>query len=170
MHMIGTGRNLAFVGAGLLIFGLFCPVMTLPIAGGINFFVGANISAPALLALALIGGALALTGRERDAVWPGAAAAALLLFHFATLQAYLPQMRASVAELGIPGAAASTVQVEWGWLVLAFSSGLMIYAGERSRRAAQVPIFGAHDGPAKTINGAAVLIALGAMGWTLFPQ
>lgn len=171
-----TDRILALAGAGLLIVGLFCPVMTHPFVGSINFFEGANVSAPTLLALALIGGVMALTGRERDTVWPGVAAAVMLLYHFVTLQFWLPQMRANVVELAdtafgsIPSAVPSAVQVQWGWLLLAASSGLLVYAGVRSRRRGNVPTFDTQDGPGRTVLSTAALLALGAIGWSLFPR
>lgn len=169
-----TDRDLALAGAGVLIIGLFCPVLTMPVIGSLDFVTGAKVSAPTLLALALIGGVAALSGRARDTLWPGIAAMAVLLYHFATLQTRLPQMRASVVESAGPpfggAASASDFHAQWGWLVLAAGTGMLVYAGVRSRRRASVFTFGAQDGPGKTVLSAAVLLALGAMGWSAFPR
>ena len=66
-----TNRNRALVGDALLLVGLFCPIVTLPFVGCVNLFNdGSNIWALALLALAVVGGAMALNGREQNAFWP----------------------------------------------------------------------------------------------------
>lgn len=170
-----TNKNLALSGAVLLVVGLFCPIVTLPFLGNINLFNdGTNVIALALLALAVVGAAMALNNREQDAFWPGAAAGAILLYHFANLQYRLSQMRAQMSELegnpfaGMAKAAVGSVQLQWGWLVLAAGAGLLIYAGFKARRANGQPLLAAPDGPARTVAGAAVLVAAGVIGWGLF--
>jgi hypothetical protein len=170
-----TNKNLALSGAALLIVGLFCPIVTLPFLGNVNLFNdGTNLIALAVLALAVLGGAMALNGREQDAFWPGIAAAAILIYHFGHLQYRLSQMRANMAELegnpfaGMAKAAVGSVQLQWGWLLLAAGAGLMVYAGLKARRTNEQPLFAAPDGPARTVAGAAILVAAGVLGWSLY--
>lgn len=170
-----TNKNLALIGAALVIAGLFCPIVTLPFVGNLNLFNdGTNLIALAVLAMAVVGGAMAINDRERDALWPGAAAGAVLIYHFGNLQYRLAQMRANMEELegnpfaGMAKAAVGSVQLQWGWLVLGAGAGLMIYAGLKSRRATEQPLLAAPDGPARTVAGAALLVAVGVIGWSLF--
>lgn len=169
-----TNKNLALVGAAVLIVGLFCPIVTLPFLGNVNLFNdGTNLIALAVLALAIVGGAMALNGRDRDALWPGIAAAALLIYHFVVLQYRLSQMRSSMDELkdnpfaGLAKTAVGTIQLQWGWLILAAGAGLLIYAGVKARRELEQPLFNADDSPAKTVAAVSVLLAVGVIGWTV---
>jgi hypothetical protein len=137
-----TNRNLAFVGSALLAGGLFIPIITLPIVGGVNLFNnGSNVPALALLALAALTAALALKERLRETIWPGAAAAIVLTYLFVRLQYALSTMRAELERgldgnpfAGIARTAAQTIQLQWGWLVLGAGAGLILYAGFNARR------------------------------------
>jgi hypothetical protein len=170
-----TNRNLALGGAALLIVGLFCPIVTLPFLGNVNLFNdGSNLVALSILALAVISGAMAVNTREKDVFWPGIAAGVVLAYQFATLQYRLSQMRSNMADLegnpfaGVAKAAAGTVQLQWGWLILALGVGLLIYASVKERRAAEQSLFGTDDGPARTVAAVAVVIAASIIGWTMF--
>lgn len=131
-----TYRNIAFAGAALLLFGLFAPIVTMPIAGTVNLFGnGSNPVALALLLVAIVGAGLAAKERVADILWPGAAACGIVIYSFARLQYAMAQMRDSLRELeGNPFAvfaagAVQAVQIQWGWLVLAAGAGLLLYAG-----------------------------------------
>ena len=170
-----TNRNLVLAGAGALVVGLFCPIVTLPFVGSVNLFNGGtNFVALVLLGAAVLAAAMALNGRERDAFWPGAAAAAILIYLFIDLQFRLSAIQQSAAELkdnpfgGVAQAAMATVQIQWGWLVLAAGVGVMIYAGLKGRREANVGILSADDGPAKTVALVSVLFAVGTIGWNVY--
>ncbi|WCP72177.1 hypothetical protein [Sphingomonas hankookensis] len=170
-----TTRNFALAGAALLIVGLFCPIVTVPILGNVNLFNdGTSLTALALLALAVVGGAVALNGRERDTFWPGVAASVLLVYHFAVLQYRLSQMRNSMDQLkdnpfaGIAKAAVGTIQLQWGWLVLAAGAGLLIYAAVQARKEASEPATNAPDSASRTISSVSALLAVAVIGWTLY--
>lgn len=168
-------RNLALGGAALLIAGLFCPIVTLPFMGSINLFNdGTNVIALGVMALAAVAAAMALNNRVRDTFWPGAANAAILIYHFIALQVNISQMKSKMAELkdnpfaGFAQAAVGTVQLQWGWLVLAVGAGLMIYAGVKARREVEQRLLTAEDGPARTVAGASILVAVLVIGLSLF--
>jgi len=137
-----TNKNLIYAGAALLIVGLFMPVVTLPIVGGMNLLSnGTNELGIMLVVLAAASAILAANGRERDVIYPSAAAVALVVYAFARLELMLSQMRATLAQglkdnpfAGLAQSAASAVQLQWGWLVLAAGSGLLLYAAFQSRR------------------------------------
>lgn len=131
-----NNRNLAFIGAALLVFGLFAPIVTMPILGTINLFGnGSNLVALALLVVALVGAGLAARGRYTDIAWPGAAAVGIVLYSFGRLQVGMAQMRASLRELegnpfaGLAEGAMANVQVQWGWIVLGAGAAVLLYSG-----------------------------------------
>lgn len=172
--VVTSNKNLGLAGAAVLIVGLFCPIVTLPFLGNVNIFNdGTNLIALVLLAIAVIGGAMALNGREHDTLWPGVAGAVILVYHFATLQYRLSQMRSSMDELkdnpfaGLAKTAVGAIQLQWGWLVLAAGACLLVYAGIRARRELEQPLTALPDSPAKTIAGISTLLAVGVIGWTI---
>ncbi|GAA3262709.1 hypothetical protein GCM10020258_27300 [Sphingomonas yabuuchiae] len=172
--VVTSNKNLGLAGAAVLIVGLFCPIVTLPFLGNVNIFNdGTNLIALVLLAIAVIGGAMALNGREHDTLWPGVAGAVILVYHFATLQYRLSQIRSSMDELkdnpfaGLAKTAVGAIQLQWGWLVLAAGAGLLVYAGIRARRELEQPLTALPDSPAKTVAGISTLLAVGVIGWTI---
>ncbi|MEA3048237.1 MAG: hypothetical protein QOG84_73 [Sphingomonadales bacterium] len=168
-----TNKGFAFAGAGVLAAGLFMPIVTLPLVGTINLFNnGTNIVALVLLALAGIAAGLALKDRESDVIWPGAAAALILLYLFLKLQYSLSQMRGEMAKslqgnpfAGLAQTAMGGVQLQWGWIVLALGAGLLIYAGVATRKGAGVPLVGLNDKAAKAIAGICVALLVVALAW-----
>lgn len=168
-----TNKNLAFGGAGALVVGLFTPIVTLPFLGTINLFNnGTNITALVLLALAAIAGGLTLKDREADVIWPGVAAAVILLYRFLELQYRLSSMRGEMAKsmkdnpfAGIAQTAMSSVQLQWGWIVLAVGAGLLIYAGVTAKKAAESRLWSLEDGTTKAIAGVSILLLIFAVAW-----
>jgi hypothetical protein len=168
-----TNKNLAFGGAAALVVGLFTPIVTLPFLGTINLFNnGTNITALVLLALATIAAGLALKDREADVIWPGAAAALILLYRFLELQYRLSNMRNEMATsmkdnpfAGIAQSAMSSVQLQWGWIILALGAGLLIYVGVTTRKAAETNLLSTGDRTGKIIAGISALLLIFAIGW-----
>lgn len=166
-----TDRNLSFAGAALLIAGLFTPIVTMPIIGTINLFNnGSNWVAICLIALAALGAAMAANYRVQDVLWPGAAAAAVLVYIFARLQYGISQMRESVAtELadnpfaGLAHAAVGAVQLQWGWLVLAAGAGLLIYAGFTARKSDETGTLTMRDRTSRLVAGSSLALLIAAV-------
>lgn len=167
-----TNRNLMFVGSGLLAFGLFMPIVTLPIVGTVSLFGnGGNVAAISLLALAVLATGLAAKERLGDALWPGAVAVGILIYCFGRLQHGIGQMRNSLRELednpfaGLAEGAVNAVQIQWGWLPLFGGAALIVYVAWKSRPDGRAGLFVFPDGIAK---GAAVAAALALMSAPIF--
>jgi hypothetical protein len=168
-----NNKTLAFAGAAALVVGLFTPIVTLPFVGTVNLFNnGTNIIALVLLALAAIGAGLALKDREQDVLWPGAGAAAILLYSFLKLEYILSQMRANMTKslegnpfAGLAQTALSSVQLQWGWIVLALGAGLLVYAGYSAKKQAETGILSAPDTPAKAVAGISIILVIFSIGW-----
>lgn len=170
-----TNRNLGFLGAALLAAGLFTPIITLPFAGSINLFNnGSNVMAIFILVLAASGAAIVLKERLRDLFWPGLAASGILLYLFAALQYRLSEMRESVrGELrgnpfaGMAENALGSIQLQWGWLVLAAGAGLLVYVGFTARKAEDVLPLSKSDNTTRSIAGLSLVLMLAAPAWDL---
>lgn len=155
-------------GAGLLTVGLFLPVVTLPFLGAVNLFNnGTNWMALGLLALAVISAMLAIKDREGDVVFAGLGAAGALIYKFASLQYTLSQMRANLAEsmkdnpfAGVAQSALGSVQLQWGWLVLAAGAGLLIYAGVKARKETETPVTAMADNIARGVAAISLVVLL----------
>lgn len=170
-------QTLGYVGAGLLVAGLFLPVVTLPFAGNVTLMGnGTNFAALALLVLGGISAVLVAKDRQSDLVWPGLAAAAMLIYLFGRLQYNLAEMRSSMKELadnpfgGAAQAAMGAVQIQWGWLVLAAGAGILIYLAMQARKEAEEPLLRVGDEGGKPFMLAAIacfLVAPAQDAWGL---
>ena len=145
-------KNVAMVGAGLLFVGVFLPIVSLPLIGNINYFMNGRGDGLIVLVLALIAAGLAVADKVRHVVWPGALSLAVLTFSFVRFQSGMAEMRARMdADLagnpfrGLADAAVNSIQIQWGWAVLAVGAGLLIYAGFAARR--QIPSGGTDSLP-----------------------
>lgn len=170
-------QTLGYVGAGLLVAGLFLPVVTLPFAGNVTLMGnGTNFAALALLVLGGISAVLVAKDRQSDLVWTGLASAATLIYLFGRLQYNLAEMRSSMNELadnpfgGAAQTAMGAVQIQWGWLVLAAGAGILIYLAMQARKEADEPLLKVGDEGGKSFMLAAIvcfLVAPAQDAWSL---
>ena len=161
-------QTLGYLGAALLVAGLFVPILTLALAGNVTLMGnGSNFAALAILVLAGISAVLVGKERQIDLVWPGIASAATLIYLFGRLQYNLNEMRSSMEELannplggGIAEKAMASVQIQWGWLVLAAGAGVLIYLAFQARKEADEPILRVGHEGGRSIAIAALLCFL----------
>jgi hypothetical protein len=171
-----NSKNLAFLGAGVLVAGLFTPIVTMPIVGDVNLFNnGTNLIGIDLLVLAALAALLAAKDRLRDVMWPGIAASGILVYEFGALQVRLSHLRDSVAKelqgnpfAGIAQGAVSAIQLQWGWLVLALGAGLVVYAAISTSRDEETPSVNLRDGTSRGVAALSLLLLLFAPAWDLF--
>ena len=169
-----TNRNVVLAGSGMVALGLFLPIVTFPMVGVMNLFSGTSWVALSLLTLVLITVLVCLRLRVEDAVWPGIAIGVLLAFRFAMLQYLISNMRSSLDELkgnpfaGVAQAAMSTVQIQWGWLVLVGGAAAIVYAAIQQRREAEEPPLALGTGSSQNVALASIVLALLAPAWELY--
>jgi len=171
-------QKLGYLGSCLLVAGLFLPIVTMPIVGNVTLMSnGTNLAALALLVLGGISAVLVAKDRQEDLIWPATASAASLVYLFGRLQYNLSHMKSEMADslkgnpfAGVAQAALGTVQVQWGWLVLAAGAGVLIYLAAQARKEADIPLLqsSGQNGRALLIASVACLIvAPGLDGWSL---
>lgn len=170
-----TNRNLAFIGAALLLVGLFTPIVSMPFVGNVNLFNnGSNMIAIMLAGLAALSAALTAKERLRDLIWSGLAASLILAYIFVRLQFALSHMRESIAEqmqqnpiAVLAQNAIGSIQLQWGWLALVSGAGLLVYVGYVARKAEGSPRFTLGDNVSRAIVGVSLLLVLCAPVWDL---
>jgi hypothetical protein len=127
--MLGVGGSL------LLSLGVFMPIVSLPLVGGVNYFRNGMGGGTLVLLLALI--SLTLTLRHRfQWLWTtGMASIALLIGTFIRVNERLLEVKGNMTRnlennpfAGIAQAAVGSVQIEWGWALLLIGSILLLAA------------------------------------------
>ena len=135
-------QKLGYIGCGLLVVGLFLPIVYMPIVGNVTLMSnGSNLTALALLVLGGISAVLVAKDRQQDLIWPGAASVASLIYLFGRLQYDLSQMKAETSDslnghalASVAQASMGAIQVQWGWLVLAAGAGLLVHLAIQARK------------------------------------
>jgi hypothetical protein len=129
-------RILALVGAGLMLVGVFLPIVSLPIVGSVNYFNNGRGDGLIVIILAAVATVLALTKNYRFLPLPGIAALALMSYTLFNLISGLTTARSEMEKSlannpfrGIGDALLSSVQVQWGWLPLIVGAFLVTAAG-----------------------------------------
>ena len=166
-----NNKTTAFIGAGLLVVGLFVPVVTLPFVGSVSLFAnGTNILAYLLLALAGLAAFAAFKGTIRDAMAPAIAALVLVIAKFIELQITISNMKDELATsmrdnpfAGIAEGLSNAVQIEWGWLVLIAGAGALIYAAIQARKDDEYVAE-----PDSLVRYGSIAIAAIGLGWMVY--
>lgn len=174
-----NNRNLCLAGAGLIIIGLFLPIVRLPIVGSINMFsYQSSLTGILILVAAAIAGFLAFQDKTAKAIWPFAAAGLLIAITLVRLQWRISTMKSEFAEelegnpfRGIAEGFATSIQLEWGWIVLVAGVGIGLYAAYQQARAEEAPAFRIEDQPTKLLAAATailLIIGLAPIGYNAF--
>lgn len=124
-------------GVLLLIFGVFAPLITVPIAGTVNYIQNGTGDGVFVLIFAVLS-AIFVAGENYKALWgTGGATIALLLFTFFSLQSRISEMRAEMqTELagnpfrGLGEAMMQSVQMQWGWAMLGIGAVALLVAAK----------------------------------------
>lgn len=130
----------ALLGAALLLVGAFLPAASLPLVGAVSFLVYGGPAAWFVLAMAALGGGLALAGQVRLVLWPGLGALAMLAFKFWKLWSGVDLLRDRAGSVRwdalrrLAETAADTVRIEWGWAAMGLGALVLVGAGLAARR------------------------------------
>lgn len=140
-HQNQSGDNsilkvvLGLAGATLLAFGVFCPLVSVPIVGQMNYF--QNGQGDGIIILVLAGATALLCLIRRFALlWvTGLGSLGLLAFTFISFQSRLSTAKRSIEDdladnpfAGLAAMAVQSVQIQWGIAVLAIGAILVVAA------------------------------------------
>jgi hypothetical protein len=129
-------KIIGLLGAFLLFAGVFCPIISVPIMGSMNYFQNGKIDGMSIIAAAVIAGLLCLITEYRWLPIPGIGSAVMISI---TYYDYYSKMHEAGENLnnglfnnlfkGLADAAFQTVQFQWGWAILITGSVLITAAG-----------------------------------------
>lgn len=128
---------LGFAGAGLLAIGVFAPLISIPIAGSINYFNNGSGDGVIVLVLAIISAFLVAIRRYRVLWVTGLACLGLIGFSFMNISSSLAEFEREMADNPFRGLA--NVQMQWGWMVLVTGAVLLLAAAASKGAAPQQP-------------------------------
>ncbi len=122
-------------GAVILFVGAFAPIISVPVAGSINYFQNGKGDGTIIIGLAIISAVLALIRRYIGLWLTGAASLGLLTFTYLNLQAHLSGAQESMGvELadnpfkGFGDIILQSIQIQWGWALLIIGALLLVGA------------------------------------------
>ncbi len=129
------GKMLGYVAVVLLTIGVFCPVISIPFVGQINYFKNGEGDGIIILLMAAISLGMILVNKTRWLLLPGLGSLAVIgfsLYNFKTnMQHARNEMEKNLAGNPFRGFADITVDsvnLEWGWVVLIIGIGMLFAA------------------------------------------
>ena len=124
-----------FVGSVVLTLGVFCPIMSAPIIGSLNYFRNGEGDGVFVLILVIVSVVLTLTKRFHWLALTSLGSIAIFLFSLIQFQIKLSEMKGKVnTDLssnpfrGFANVAVESVQLEWGWAILFLGAGTLLLA------------------------------------------
>ncbi len=129
---------LGFMGAFVLIVGVFAPLINVPIMGSVNYFQNGKGDGTFVLALGIISLVLILAKQYKWLWITGLGSLGLLTFTFFHFQSKISQMKTEM-ETGLAGnpfrglvdVAMQSVQIQWGFALLAVGAILLIISAAK---------------------------------------
>jgi hypothetical protein len=132
--------HLGLAGAALLFIGVFCPMISIPIAGTMNYF--QHGSGGGIFILVFVAATVVISLMKKfTLLWiPGIGSAGLIGYTFFSLQIRLSDAKQSLQDdladnpfAGLAIMAVESVQIQWGFAVLAIGAILVLAAAATSQ-------------------------------------
>lgn len=127
-------QQLILAGAGLMVFGTFSPIVSLPLVGSQNYFQNGQGDGVLVVAMALITGGMAFSKAVRFAWIPAGVAGGFALYTLVNLMSVISEIQADLETslagnpfAGLAQGLAGTIQLQWGWVVMFAGVGLAVY-------------------------------------------
>jgi hypothetical protein len=139
-------RFMGLVGSAILLIGVFTPIVSMPLIGSVNMFGNGRSLGGIVSVLAVASGALAFLNRNRLILLTSVAAGGIVLFAFLHLNSALSMIQVQLADgmkgnpfAGLANLAVSSVQLQWGWAVMAAGIVTLLLSGARPTSAIPSP-------------------------------
>lgn len=127
-------QKVIVAGAGLMAFGTFLPILSLPLVGSQNFFQNGQGDGVIVVALAATTGAMAFSKAVRFAWIPAGLAGAVTAYTLVNLMSLISEVQSDLETslegnpfAGLAQGLAGTVQVQWGWMVMLAGAAAAVY-------------------------------------------
>jgi len=139
----GHNRKQTFglLGSVLLFFGVFTPIISVPIVGSVNYFQNGKGDGVIVLIFALISFALVLAKKYAGLWITGVGSLALIVFTLVNFHIRMSQIQDDMESKlagnpfrGIADVAMQSVQLQWGWAILAIGAALLIASAALSNK------------------------------------
>lgn len=128
-------QTLALGGSALLFVGVFCPIVSIPIVGQMNYFQNGRGDGTIILVLAIASAVLALGKQFRMLWFTGGGSLGLLVFTFVRFQSGISHAKRQMQSdlrgnpfAGFADLAMQSVQLQWGLTILVIGAVLVIAA------------------------------------------
>lgn len=126
-------QAIGVIGSAILFVGVFCPIVSLPIIGGMNYFQNGKGDGAIILILAVASLVLVLS-RQYKFLWiTGTCSLATMIYTFMAFQMKLSQASSQLQKdlsgnpfKGLADMAFHSVQLQWGWALLVVGAALII--------------------------------------------
>lgn len=125
-------------GAGLMAFGTFLPIVSLPLVGSQNYFQNGQGDGVLIVAMAVITAGMAFSKAVRFAWIPAGVAGGLLLYTLVNLMSLISDIQADIESslegnpfAGLAQGLAGTIQLQWGWMVMLAGVATAVYGALR---------------------------------------
>jgi len=135
-----TSFALGAVGSTLLFFGVFCPIVSLPIVGNVNYF--RNGEGDGVLVVCIALASLILTLKKK--FWwlriTGTSALLILVYTLLNLTQLYSKLQSDVSTdsdgllQSLTGLMVSSIQIQWGWALLVVGACITASAGFGHRK------------------------------------
>lgn len=128
-------QKIGLIGSGFLLVGVFCPIVSLPIVGQMNYFQNGKGDGTIILVLA-VGSAILCLARRFPLLWiTGGGSLALLTYTFFKFQSGISEMKRKMQSdlsdnifSGLAEIAVESVQLQWGFAILVIGAVLIVSA------------------------------------------
>jgi len=132
------------MGAALLAIGVFMPLLSGPFGMSVNYFSNGKGDGVFILAMAVTTVGLVLTRKCRLLWATGGLSLAMLAFSFIRVQSSFSEMKTKMDRdlqgnpfRGLADAAVASMQMQWGWAVLAIGAALILACAAMKKRQLQ---------------------------------
>lgn len=129
-------QGIGLIGSVALFIGVFTPIISVPIAGSMNYFQNGKGDGSIILVLAGVSLVAAFMKEFRALLGTGVVSLAVLLFTLVQFQLKMSEVKSNMdAELagnpfrGLADMAVQSIQLQWGWAILVLGAALLIAAG-----------------------------------------
>lgn len=148
MEINSEPKSLGMIGGAVLAIGCFMPILSVPIMGNMTYVQNGGGDGVLVLVAAATGAFFSHKESRKGMLISGFIAAAIMLFTLINIQVKISEMKAELAKpaegmpagmenmfSGLGEALAQSVQMQWGWAILAIGVGMLLYAGFKTEPA-----------------------------------